>query len=128
VYRRAGIYYGVLDWKTGKGKRKASWFSDAKAQVSAYAEAVKEMLSLDITEAMVVVAYQEIEDFDPFVPTEAIWRFQKCELTKSNIKRSFNRFVKRIAEYHQPPVPKPPKTKQFVKLLPPPNPFEKFRK
>lgn len=129
VYLRAGKYYGVLDWKTGKKERPASWFADAKAQVSAYAQAIKEKYGLPITEAMVVVAYKAVDEkaFNPFALPEVFWKFQKCFISETKLKQAFNRFVKRIGEYHNPPAPKPRKAKLLVPLVAPRNPFAYFQ-
>ncbi len=127
VYLRKKLYYGVLDWKTGVKERKPTWFADAKAQVSAYGNAIEEIYNLPITEGMVVVAYQDIAaPFNPFVVNKPTWKFQKCEMNASAMKRAFNRFVKRVGEYYDPPTPKPRKVKKRIELLPAKDPFGVF--
>lgn len=125
LYKKNGVY-GVLDWKTSYRKKPKNFFPDPKIQISAYACGLEKMYQIEVNEAMVVVAIPNIESNNPFEPLKEFWNFQVEKIEKRGIKRCFNRFVKKVHLFNNPPPkvekPKKPKIKKIMpKSL---NPFE----
>jgi hypothetical protein len=132
LYKKNGVF-GILDWKTSYRKKPKNFFPDTKIQVSAYAKGIEKMYNIEIDEAMVVVAIPNIKSNDPFEPLEELWDFQIEKLQKKDIKRSFNRFVKKVHLFKNPPPPPPKKIlvkrkqKNEIPIIHNNNPFEVHR-
>lgn len=123
--------YGVLDWKTSYKPRPPAYFSDHKLQVSAYAKAIELMYSITVSEAMIVVAVPKLcENNDPFAVPEELWDFQTNFQEAKTLKRSFNRFAKKVEEFRCPAIniikdknATITKSKPIIPLICPNDPF-----
>lgn len=129
LYKKDNVF-GILDWKTSYRKKPKTFFPDTKIQVSAYAKGIEKMYNIEIDEAMVIVAIPSMKSDNPFEAIQELWDFQTEKLKKKDIKRSFNRFVKKVNLFNNPPPPKKKltikrKQKNVMPIIS--NPFEVHR-